>query len=137
MKERIADLAKGSGGPYAIASALGVTPTTIYGWIEGSRPQPKKIARICSFFGVNREWLEHGTGAREMTETPVLREEPASAMDINELCGEIAEMVSAFSRTPDTFKAVALARIEERYAEFRKRAQARTLPKKTTYASKP
>lgn len=59
----------------ALADRVGVTPSAVGGWLQGTIPYPKTLNRLCLALGIRRDWLLSGEGEKEIPKT-LLQEMP-------------------------------------------------------------
>lgn len=114
-----------AGGAYVVASIAGVSAPAVYGWLAGSVPYRRTITKICARLGVNEEWLLTGEGPEEPGSTLTIREEPPkpSGMADDTLASALAEMIIMFDRVPTPFRHITLRQIDDRFADWRLRAE--------------
>ena len=62
FKERLRALVDQFGSIFALASAAGVSDTSIHLWLRGSEPGRDKLVRLTEAAGVSLEWLLRGHG---------------------------------------------------------------------------
>jgi hypothetical protein len=121
------------GGVPEIARLAGVSTQSVYGWLAGSKPYRDRVTRIALALGISEHWLWTGEGTENDDGEVRLREEPPtgaqshawSSLDDNEIAERLGAMVRAFGEVPPAFGMEALASINQTFAEFRRRAEAR------------
>lgn len=132
-----------AGGPAIVAKLVGCTPQAVYGWQGGSRPFTSRLVQICAKLGVSRRWLETGEGAPDenqvsssLTKAHRMKEESPATKENSDLARTLAELILGFEDLPPAYEHMALAQIEEHYAEFRRRAEMRASVRRPAPAAK-
>ena len=126
LTTRLAHVIERAGGPSAVARILGLTPPAVAAWTRGSVPYVAHQLELCEKLGISERWLRFGEGREDDTEeAKSLKEEALGEVDTTALSKSLAEMILGFSKLPHTYEAMALAQIEEHFAEFVRRARLR------------
>lgn len=130
--ERMRRVVERSGGVPAIARIADVSTQSVYGWLAGSKPYRDRVTRIALALGISEHWLWTGEGSETEESETRMREEPTSAqshawaaLDDGEIAERLSDMVRAFNEVPAAFAMDALSSINQTYAEFRRRSEAR------------
>lgn len=121
---RLREVVERAGGAPVVAKACGVTKEAVYGWLSGSHPYPRTIARLCAKLGVSQTWLEDGTEGEAPGTAVKVRPDVVELTD-TELADELATLIGSFDVLPQAYEAMALASIAEHYNEFARRANLR------------
>ena len=130
--KRLSQVIEENGGVPAVARKLGCSPQAVYAWQDGtSSPQDSRLLDICSKLSVSRHWLLHGEGGMAPNQvspsspTHTMNEDTPGTKDDTELAQTLAELIQGFAELPPAYERIALAEIEEHFAEFRRRAAMR------------
>lgn len=151
LTKRLSQIVKQAGGPSAVARMMQAasggkgapTPAAIGGWARGAVPLLEHQVALCDALGKNYSWLATGHGEEDMHEPPrdaeSMREDTPGAQEDDDLAQVLAELILGFSELPSAYEAMALARIQDHYTEFRRRALMRSAirsPQGTKYPAR-
>lgn len=51
---------------HTLAFLADVTQPAVAGWLNGTKPYPSTINKLCRIFGVRRDWLLYGEGKKHL-----------------------------------------------------------------------